>query len=804
MSAKRQAAALLVVLLVALGFRLVAHSEMARAGDQFFPVIDSEAYLLQALRVPAGEDIVEGVYYQAPLYPYLLGVTLWAAGVPGDVHATSAVDLDPALLERALSVGRGLNLVLGMLFVLVTFLLGRRLVSPGGGLWAALLAALHGPSVFYEGHLLKVSLSLLVLPLVVLACLRAERARRTATWMLPGVLLGLGGLVRGNIHLLVGLALLALCIAGLRRHALGLRARQAAFLLLGFALALAPVVVRNTLVAGRPVLATAAGGTAFYLCNHAGNDTGLVEHLRTNRQTPRYEFDDWKRSAEAATGRRLTPAEISSYWFDRALAEIAADPLRWVRLELRKLGLLFSRYEAPDNTLFALGAEACPALRLTPVDHGLLVPLALAGGWLLLRRRRLEPGPSRVPFVLALLGYAASLLLFNMTSRFRMPVASLAVVPAGYLLARVPLLAARGDRARPAAVVAVLAAGWLLGLVSEGPLGPLDAGELAGHRMTRFLNAAQLAVARDDLDTARDELERAVSEGAAVDKASPDVLAALADVERRTAYELFDAGDVAGAKALRATAAERARAGVQRFPGHGPLLFVAGLLAFEDGAWADAERLLRAALVAVPGHEGAPPFLLLALLAQGNTSAALEVCPLVEDVPTLPPELALRLASALDGAAQRAPEVDAAALRSHAQRLLATALADPSTRARALHQQGMLLYGGGQPAAAATSFREALASSPDDREARTYLTLALLAGGRPSEARLEAERLVADGPQLDDGHGLLALALVRLGEVDGARAALSDYDRLVAQAEAAGRPRRLPELPEFAALRAAP
>lgn len=615
---------MVLALAVALGFRLVAHDAMGasapdRAADTFAPVVDSEAYLLQALRLPAGRDIVDGVTFQAPLYPYLLGGLYRLLGVPGSAVAERTAELPAELLAEALAVGRGLNLVLGLALVLLLGLLGRRLFGPGAGLAAAFLAALSSPFVYYEGHLLKVSLSLLVLPTAVLLAARAAERERARAWLPCGLVLGLGGLVRGNMHLLAALGALALLVAGWR----GARTRRgladAAALLLGAGLAVAPVIVRNSLVAGRPVLSTAAGGTAFYLCNHAGNDTGLVEHIASNRQIPRWEADDWQLMAERALGRELSAGEVNRYWMDRARADIAADPGRWLLLELRKLGLLFSRYEAPDNTLVALGEDLVPALDLSPSRWALVAPLALAGAWLAWSTRRRRPGQraGHWALALALLGYAASLLLFNMTARFRMPVQPLAMVYAGALLAALPGLRFEST-ARRAGVAGLLVAGLLLGRASEGPLGPLDAGELAGHRITRFKNRAQVALSRGDLAAAR------ADSGAALDLArdagllSTDLLVFDAGLSRAAAMDARQAGDLATAEQQLGLAQQALSLALAARPDHADALWLQGLLAYDAGAHDEAAERFRAALASQPGHREARQYLALALASSGR------------------------------------------------------------------------------------------------------------------------------------------------------------------------------------------
>ncbi len=620
---------LLGVLLVALVVRLVAHGEFADAPDTFAPLVDSEAYMLQALRVAQGRDLVDGVYFQAPLYPWVLGLTYRAAGVGTDLPAWDverASELPPDVVAAARRAGTRLNLVLGLLVVALVWRVGERLFGPAAGVAAGLLASLHGPSIFYEGHLLKVTLSLVFLPWAVLAAVRAARRGGAAPWIWCGLALGLGGLVRGNLHLLTPLAALALLVAGLKARRPVPALLSCVALFAGLALALAPVVARNSVVAGRPVLSTAAGGTAFWLCNHAGNSTGLVEHTHLNRQVPLHEIEDWTARTEAALGREVTPAEISSYWMGRALDDIAADPGRWLLVELRKLGLLCSRYEAPDNASWELGQEASAVLAWTPVRYGTLLPLALGGALLAWswRRRREGAGAGRTALVLALAGYAATLLLFNISSRFRMPVVVPLFVSAGVLLAGLRALAAREVRTstRVAAAVAVLA-GLLLTRASEGPLGPLTEVELASHRVTRLHNRALVALDRGAIDTADEDLQRALGIGRGVGKVAPDVLVSLGSLDRAAGLEAADAGRAEEAAAKRASAETAARLALRAQPAHAGAHRLHGMLAYDVGAWDEAAAAFQEALAATPLDRSARQYAALALLRAGRAEEAL-------------------------------------------------------------------------------------------------------------------------------------------------------------------------------------
>ena len=69
------------VLLLAAIVRVAMLFQAQAAADTFAPIIDSEAYLVQGLRVASGDGLSDGVSFQAPLYPLLLGAAFRAAGL---------------------------------------------------------------------------------------------------------------------------------------------------------------------------------------------------------------------------------------------------------------------------------------------------------------------------------------------------------------------------------------------------------------------------------------------------------------------------------------------------------------------------------------------------------------------------------------------------------------------------------------------------------------------------------------------------------------------------------------------------
>src|SRR6266850_1370308 len=149
--------------------------------------------------------------------------------------------------------------------------------------------------------------------------------------------MGALSLTRENAIVFVGVTLLW----GLARRQRPSRERvaTAGVFLLGLALVLLPVAIRNSVVDHGFYLTTSQFGPNFYIGNNARAD-GTYMSLRFGRGSPEYERQDATELAEDATGRRLTPRGVSTYWTMQALAFIRSEPLAWVKLLGRKIALL--------------------------------------------------------------------------------------------------------------------------------------------------------------------------------------------------------------------------------------------------------------------------------------------------------------------------------------------------------------------------------------------------------------------------------------------------------------------------------
>ena len=400
------AAILALALILRLAHLWAVHDQPFVAGL----AMDSQEYDRWAQQIAAGDWLGSRVFFQAPLYPYLLAAVYTLLG-----HRLALVYL--------------LQILLAVAGCWALYRAGREMDSERTGLAAALLAAVYGPFLFYDVQLLKESLAVTATSFLLWALAAARTRPGLARWLGAGALLGVLALLRENALLLVPF-LLPLAWRGEDRWA-GL-ARRGGALVAGLALALLPVAIRNGIVGGDFLPTSSQGGANFYIGNHAGAD-GTYQPIVPGKQIPELERKEPARLAEQALGRRLSAGEVSSYWFGKALDWAREHPRDFLRLQLRKLGMFWSWYEWPDAVDYYYVKTVSPPLRLPLLEFGGAMILALAG--IVLDRRRLA---DFAPALLFALGWMATTVIFFLFARYRLPAVPPLLLLGGVTLAAIP------------------------------------------------------------------------------------------------------------------------------------------------------------------------------------------------------------------------------------------------------------------------------------------------------------------------------------------------------------------------------
>ena len=394
----------LLVLLLALGVRLVYLRQAADVPFSSHPIVDGSHYWSWAERIAAGDWLEEGVFYQAPLYPYVLAVVRVLFGpILGAVYVLQAVlsALGCALLALA----------------------GRRVFSPAVGAVAGLMAACYAPAIFYDGVLQKEAFAVFLMSALCWLVADSMTEMRPRTCAAIGVVVGLMSLLRENL-LLLALPLFAWLL--LRSRGALARARWLPLLCLaaGMAVVLLPVGVRNLVVGGELALTTSQMGTNFYIGNNRDADGSYVG-LRPGRGTPEFEQADAISLAEQRLGRRLTPRETSRYWLGESVRFIRSEPGRWLRLMARKTLLFWNAHEISDaEDLYFYQRWSWLLRALAAVwSFGALFPLAAAGACVLWPRRR-----ELLLLYAMVLATSVGVIAFYVFGRYRLPIVPLLIL----------------------------------------------------------------------------------------------------------------------------------------------------------------------------------------------------------------------------------------------------------------------------------------------------------------------------------------------------------------------------------------
>ena len=684
---------------------------------------DAHGYDEWARQIAGGDWIGHDVFYQAPLYPYLLGVIYAVAG-------------------RSLLLVRVLQAVIGSASCVLLGLAASRLFSRNAGLAAGVMLALYAPAIFFDSVLQKsvldvffVSLAIWLIAGIVteataegaesaekknkkqVSTLRSQRSQRLLPFF--GLGLALGGLSLTRENALVFVVVIAIWTLARARDAMSGRVKQLGLFAAGLALVLVPVAARNAFVGGGFYVTTSQFGPNFYIGNSPGAD-GTYQSLRPGRGAPEYERQDATELAEHARGRRLTPAEVSSYWTEQALDFIAGRPGAWLALVARKTVLVWNATEMVDTESQESHAEwSWPLTLLGPVGHfGVLVPLALLGVIVTWRDR------SRLAVLHALLvTYAASVVAFYVFGRYRYPLVPLLLLFAAAAVADAPVIArTRRVPGSMATILALIAAvvftNWPLvsstmsRAVTENNLGiALQGDKHLDDAMAHYRRAIAL---RDDYAPVYSNMGTALRANGHLDEAVAAYERALAlqpdfpDAHYNLANALLERGRTDQAIAHFQIALRTIPGSVET---HANL---AGALA-EGQKFDEAVKELRIALELDPSAVQAEHNLGNLLAAMGRTDEAID---------------------RLKHAAQIAP-------------------GDGGLR----YDFGSTLLQAQRFDAAAAEFREALRLAPDSVEAHNNLGIALGSLGRLDEAIDQFRQALKIQPGFADAQKNLAMAL---------------------------------------------
>ena len=416
----RDSLGLALLALAALAMRLVYLYQAEKNPFFEMPVVDARGYVELARNLASGGwQGYPMPFWQPPFYPYLLGALFYLLGENYYI---------PRLLQASA----------GAATCVLIFFLGRRIFSAQVGWAAALAATLYGPLIYFQGELLPAVWGASGNLIVLLALLWATRVEGWKRWLVAGLALGTTALVVANVLLLVPVAALWACrfvpATGARGPRLlpylnRARLLQIAAFLLGIGLVVGPVTLRNRLVGGEWVLISYNYGVNFYIGNNADYDATMA--IRPGRQW--LDLVNLPEREAAITGYGAG----ARYLLGKSWDFIRTEPAAYGKLLLRKFLLFWHGEEIRRNLDLYFARNYSPLLQVLLWKYGLAFPFGIVsalsllglGRFLLSPERRTPAGSLALLFTAT---YTASVVLFFVTGRHRLPIVPLLLIFAAH------------------------------------------------------------------------------------------------------------------------------------------------------------------------------------------------------------------------------------------------------------------------------------------------------------------------------------------------------------------------------------
>ena len=388
-----------------------------KSSSPFFgsPIMDELYHDRWAQQIAAGDWMGSESFFRAPLYIYMLALIYKIFG-------------------HSFFIPRLFQIFLGSLSCVLTYLIAKKLFNRTIGVLSGIIASLYGVLVLYDARLLLDSLTVFLdLVLVGLLILTAEKPK-LINWLFCGIVLGLSAITRPNILIFVPFILIWMFFWFQKKSSVKKVLLRWAFLCLGVLLMVAPVTLRNYLADGDFVLISWQGGYNFYLGNNpqASGWSATAAHIDPTWWGG---YDDAIRLAEEETGRKLKPSQISDFWLKKGMDFIVSQPGSWLKLMGKKISYFWKGYEIGNNENEYLYTNLSSLLnllmgkRILYIPFGLVGPLSLWGLVIGLKKWR-----RFLLLYLFILSYSASVILFFVCSRYRIPVIPFLIMFASFSL----------------------------------------------------------------------------------------------------------------------------------------------------------------------------------------------------------------------------------------------------------------------------------------------------------------------------------------------------------------------------------
>lgn len=410
---------LIVIFICALVIRLV-YILQSKAVDPLFyqPIMDALYHHEWASAIAAGDWFGNEAFFRAPGYAYFLAIIYKVFGIN-------------------MLVARIVQIVIGSINCVLTAKIGTLLFRKRVGMIAGFAACIYPLMIYFDGELLIPTLLMFFILLgFYITFTHKKKIISKWRWLVNAVCWGLGAITRPNV--LLFLITLPIWLKNtVKKH----WKTVLLFGVVGVAVVILPITIRNFVISKELVLIAWQGGTNFYIGNNPHAD-GYTAIAPGTRKTWWGGYSDMKRIAEQSTGKQMTGGEIDRYWLKQGLSFFIEQPGKALLLLIKKAYLFFAGIELSNNrdiyffTRLTFLKFLIINVPFFQFPFGVLMPLALVGLFVCVLELRVSSYDRKkrqniILLLLFIVTYAVSFIVFFVCARYRMPIIPFLLMFAG-------------------------------------------------------------------------------------------------------------------------------------------------------------------------------------------------------------------------------------------------------------------------------------------------------------------------------------------------------------------------------------
>lgn len=388
------------VFFLAFILRLIYLLQVRNNPHFFSPTMDPLYHDVWAQNIAGGNWVGGKVFFRAPFYAYFLALVYKIFG-----HNY----ILPRLIQH----------LIGSFSCILVYFLAKRLFNRKVAMVASLIAATYGMLLYFEDELLLDSFLVFFDLLLILFLLRAKNNPKFLNWFVCGIILGFSAITRPNILFFIPFVWLWIFLVFIKEMRFKEVLTFCIIFGIGSALVIFPVTLRNYLVGKDFVLIASQGGINFLIGNNKNADGMSAVFYKED-----WQYRDFEYMAEKETGRSLKPSEVSNFYYKKGIKFLLDEPEKGFKLWVKKSYVFWNKFEVSNNQDIYFFRRYSSLIRILPIGFWVISPLGLVGMVLSVMggKGKADIRKSMLLPILFVFSYMFTVVMFFVTSRFRLPV----------------------------------------------------------------------------------------------------------------------------------------------------------------------------------------------------------------------------------------------------------------------------------------------------------------------------------------------------------------------------------------------